>query len=65
MDGVTLVESLHARGINVRYLGKIANMLSSIKQLEYLYSIAVSELVTRAAKHIFVSYLQVRQFVKT
>lgn len=58
MDGVTLVESLHARGINVRYLGKIAKMLASIKQLDYLYSIAVSELVTRAAKHIFVGYLQ-------
>ncbi len=58
MDGVTLVESLHARGINVRYLGKIAKMLSSIKQLEYLYNIAVSELITRAAKHIFVAYLQ-------
>lgn len=58
MDGVTLVESLHTRGINVRYLGKIAKMLSSIKQLEYLFSISISELVTRAAKHIFVSYLQ-------
>lgn len=58
MDGVTLVESLHARGINVRYLGKIAKMLSSIKQLEYLYCITVSELITRAAKHIFMSYLQ-------
>lgn len=58
MDGVTLVESLHARGINVRYLGKIAKMLSPIRQLEYLYSITVSELITRAAKHVFMSYLQ-------
>lgn len=59
MDGVTLVESLHARGINVRYLGKIADMLSPIKQLEYMYGITVSEMITRAAKHIFITYLQV------
>lgn len=58
MDGVTLVESLHARGINVRYLGKIAKLLSNVKQLEYLYSIVVGELITRAAKHLFVAYLQ-------
>ncbi|XP_065214882.1 clustered mitochondria protein homolog isoform X2 [Planococcus citri] len=58
MDGVTLVESLHARGINVRYLGKIAQKLSSIDQLNYLHSIAISELVTRSAKHVFTTYLQ-------
>lgn len=59
MDGVTLVESLHARGINIRYLGKIVDKLSMVEELNYLYSIAVSELVTRAAKHIFTTYLQV------
>lgn len=60
MDGVTLSEALHTRGINIRYLGKITSMLSKIKQLDYLYSITVAELITRAAKHIFATYTQVR-----
>uniref|UniRef100_A0A4Y0BKA2 Clustered mitochondria protein homolog n=1 Tax=Anopheles funestus TaxID=62324 RepID=A0A4Y0BKA2_ANOFN len=58
MDGVTLTELLHNRGINVRYLGKVVDQLAKIKQLEYLHTIAVSELIVRAAKHIFTAYLQ-------
>lgn len=58
MDGVTLTESLHSRGINVRYLGKVVDLLAKIRQLEYLHTIAVSELIVRAAKHIFISYMQ-------
>ncbi|XP_050531862.1 clustered mitochondria protein homolog [Daktulosphaira vitifoliae] len=58
MDGQMLSENLHTRGINIRYLGKIAEKLSKIKRLEYLLSITVTELITRAAKHIFNSYLQ-------
>jgi hypothetical protein len=30
MDGVTLADSLHNRGINIRYLGKIASMLHRV-----------------------------------
>lgn len=59
MDGTSLSESLHTRGINIRYLGKIADTLSKVKQLEYLHSIAVGELIMRGAKHIFTSYMQV------
>ncbi|XP_058457838.1 clustered mitochondria protein homolog [Malaya genurostris] len=58
MDGTTLTETLHSRGINIRYLGKVANLLAKIKQLEYLHTIAVSELIIRAAKHIFTTYMQ-------
>ncbi|XP_015523906.1 clustered mitochondria protein homolog isoform X1 [Neodiprion virginianus] len=58
MDGNTLVEALHGRGINVRYLGKLAAMLAAVPQLKYLNRIAVSELVLRSAKHIFTSYMQ-------
>lgn len=58
MDGITLSEALHNRGINIRYLGKIVAMLSKVKQLEYLYCIAVSELITRAAKHVFTIHIQ-------
>ncbi|XP_076627547.1 clustered mitochondria protein homolog [Colletes latitarsis] len=59
MDGSTLVEALHGRGINVRYLGKLATMLAAtVPQLQYLHRIAVSELVLRSAKHIFTFYMQ-------
>uniref|UniRef100_A0A0K2T2F5 Clustered mitochondria protein homolog n=1 Tax=Lepeophtheirus salmonis TaxID=72036 RepID=A0A0K2T2F5_LEPSM len=58
MEGQSLCDNLHNRGINLRYLGAIANMLSKVPQLEYIYSIAVSEVLTRCAKHIFTSYMQ-------
>ncbi|KAJ8919802.1 hypothetical protein NQ315_006331 [Exocentrus adspersus] len=58
MDGFTLSEVMHNRGINIRYLGKVTNLLAKVKQLEYLHSIAVSELLLRSAKHIFTVYLQ-------
>nr|XP_023018893.1 clustered mitochondria protein homolog [Leptinotarsa decemlineata] len=58
MDGLTLSEAMHSRGINIRYLGKVTNLLAKVKQLEYLYSISVSELLLRSAKHIFTIYLQ-------
>lgn len=59
MDGYTLSETMHNRGINIRYLGKVCNLLSKVKQLEYLHSIAVAEVVLRSAKHVFTTYLQV------
>ncbi|XP_067010907.2 clustered mitochondria protein homolog [Anabrus simplex] len=58
LDGFTLSEAMHNRGINIRYLGKIVHMLASVKQLEYLYNIAVGELITRSAKHVFTTYMQ-------
>lgn len=58
MDGFTLSEAMHNRGINIRYLGKVTNLLSKVKQLEYLHSIAAAELLLRAAKHNFTVYLQ-------
>ncbi|KAJ8679917.1 hypothetical protein QAD02_015704 [Eretmocerus hayati] len=58
MDGSTLIEALHGRGINVRYLGKLATMLETFPRLQYLHRIAVSELILRSAKHIFTSYMQ-------
>lgn len=58
MDGVTLTEALHNKGINVRYMGKVANLLANVPRLEYLHTIAVQELILRAAKHIFYAYQQ-------
>ncbi|GAB6026480.1 hypothetical protein CHUAL_012906 [Chamberlinius hualienensis] len=58
LDGSTLTEAMHSRGINVRYLGKLAELLAKVPQLEYVYTIAVSELLTRSAKHLFATYMQ-------
>lgn len=58
MEGATLVETMHTRGINVRYLGVVAKTLEERTELKYLHTIAVSELISRAAKHIFAVYMQ-------
>ncbi|GFQ78441.1 clustered mitochondria protein homolog [Trichonephila clavata] len=58
IDGVTLTEALHGRGIGIRYLGKITEMVAKIPQLQYLYRIMVLELITRTAKHLFSHFIQ-------
>lgn len=58
IDGVTLTQALHARGINVRYLGKVTQLLAQHEKLEYLHAIAVMELILRATKHIYTTYIQ-------
>ena len=59
LDGATLVEALHTRGISVRYLGTVTDMLAKVPKLAYLHRIAVAELVTRSVKHLFTAYMQV------
>ncbi|XP_072318858.1 clustered mitochondria protein homolog isoform X3 [Eucyclogobius newberryi] len=61
MDGATLTEALHQRGINVRYLGNVLDFIDKTPakaQLEHVYRIGISELITRCAKHFFKTYLQ-------
>lgn len=58
MEGSTLAEAMHSRGINMRYLGKVANLFSKIPQLDYLHRISVQELILRSTKHIFQVYMQ-------
>lgn len=58
MEGTTLAEAMHSRGINMRYLGKVANLFEKIPQLEYLHRISVQELILRSTKHIFQVYMQ-------
>ncbi|RWR82845.1 clustered mitochondria protein isoform X4 [Cinnamomum micranthum f. kanehirae] len=55
MDGQTLTEALHAHGINVRYLGKIADMT---KHLLHIWDLCVTEIVVRSAKHILKDVLR-------
>ncbi|XP_054650977.1 clustered mitochondria protein homolog isoform X3 [Dunckerocampus dactyliophorus] len=61
MDGATLTEALHQRGINIRYLGNVLEFVDKTPakaQLEHFYRIGIIELITRCAKHIFKTYLQ-------
>lgn len=37
IDGIALTEILHSRGINMRYLGKIATLCKERKNLDHLY----------------------------
>ncbi|XP_050028808.1 clustered mitochondria protein homolog isoform X1 [Dermacentor andersoni] len=58
IDGITLSEAMHSRGINMRYLGRLADMLAPMEQLKYLHAVVVGELLTRAAKHLLTTHLQ-------
>ncbi|XP_019401109.1 PREDICTED: clustered mitochondria protein homolog isoform X1 [Crocodylus porosus] len=61
MDGATLAEAMHQRGINMRYLGKVVDFITNTPahaQLDHVFKIGLSELITRSAKHIFKTYLQ-------
>merc|ERR1719499_2722172 len=49
MDGQTLSDNLHNRGINIRYIGVIATMLAKVPQLSYIHTITISEVITRSA----------------
>ncbi|KAK6162889.1 hypothetical protein DH2020_002730 [Rehmannia glutinosa] len=49
MDGQTFTEALHAQGINVRYIGKVAD---GTKHMPHLWDLCSNEIVVRSAKHI-------------
>ncbi|VDN45492.1 unnamed protein product [Gongylonema pulchrum] len=73
LDGASLSEAMHTRGINIRYLGKLIRCIQNVRQLAYLKVcletilillfvemtiISVAELLCRCAKHMFRGYLQ-------
>ncbi|KAL7158174.1 hypothetical protein ABFS83_02G124500 [Erythranthe nasuta] len=49
MDGQTLTEALHAHGINVRYIGKVAE---GTRHMPHLWDLCSNEIVVRSAKHV-------------
>jgi protein TIF31 len=61
MDGLSLSRLLHKRGINVRYLGKVAS-LSTDRRLSCLRDICVQDMVARAFKHVASSYMRFLPF---
>ncbi|MFH4976175.1 hypothetical protein AB6A40_002884 [Gnathostoma spinigerum] len=58
LDGTSLSEALHSRGINIRYLGKLTKCIQNVKQLSYFKAICISEVICRSVKHIFRVYMQ-------
>ncbi|XP_013383660.1 clustered mitochondria protein homolog isoform X4 [Lingula anatina] len=57
VDGITLTEALHNRGINMRYLGRVAEQVQQHPQLSFVHSITVAEMISRAAKHLYQKYM--------
>ncbi|AEE78900.1 tetratricopeptide repeat (TPR)-containing protein [Arabidopsis thaliana] len=55
MDGQTLTEALHAHGVNVRYIGRVAN---GVKHLPHLWDLCLNEITVRSAKHILKDILR-------
>ncbi|TGZ79189.1 hypothetical protein EX30DRAFT_119932 [Ascodesmis nigricans] len=59
MDGHSLTRLMHKRGINVRYLGTIATLAAEHgSKLASVKTLAVQEMVSRAAKHILNNLLR-------
>ncbi|OCT98193.1 clustered mitochondria protein homolog [Xenopus laevis] len=61
MDGKSLTEALHSHGINIRYLGSIAETIDQVEErepLDHVYRIVIMEIITRLAKQILRNYLQ-------
>ncbi|KUM60382.1 hypothetical protein ACN42_g6734 [Penicillium freii] len=58
MDGQSLTQLLHKRGINLRYLGKLAQQSTEKgPRLQALSILLVQEMITRAFKHVANRYL--------
>lgn len=57
MDGRSLSRVLHRRGINIRYIGKLA-ALSEGTRLQCLREICVREMIARSFKHVASKYLK-------
>ncbi|KAI5304169.1 Intracellular distribution of mitochondria [Ascosphaera pollenicola] len=59
MDGQSLTQLLHKRGINIRYLGKLVKLAEEKGQrLAALKTLLVQEMVSRAFKHVSNKYLR-------
>ncbi|OMJ19622.1 Clustered mitochondria protein-like protein [Smittium culicis] len=53
ITGKSLSRHMHSRGINMRYLGTIANKLSSDdKSTQAIYHLIIREMITRSVKHL-------------
>ncbi|XP_057687398.1 clustered mitochondria protein homolog [Corythoichthys intestinalis] len=61
MDGASLKEALHERGINLRYLGYVLKTINQSKhkeRLRHITRIVVGEILMRSTRRVFNSFLQ-------
>ena len=59
MDGLSLCQLMHKRGINVRYLGRLAELASDRgSRLGAFATVALQEMIVRAFKHVSIRYLR-------
>jgi protein TIF31 len=59
MDGQSLSRLMHKRGINLRYLGKLAELARlKTSRLDALAALATQEMISRAFKHVSNRYMQ-------
>ncbi|KAL8837102.1 MAG: hypothetical protein Q9170_002659 [Blastenia crenularia] len=59
MDGQSLGRLMHKRGINIRYIGKLASLSeTSSPRLQALKALAEQEMIARAFKHVANRYLK-------
>ncbi|XP_062854364.1 clustered mitochondria protein homolog [Trichomycterus rosablanca] len=61
IDGATLRQALHQKGINLRYLGHLISSISQSDnktQLRHITRLAYGEVVVRCARRIFSGYIQ-------
>lgn len=54
IDGGALTKAMHRRGVNMRYLGRIANLAQESKELalSHIHFLAMQEMVVRSVKRI-------------
>ncbi|KAI5283352.1 Intracellular distribution of mitochondria, partial [Ascosphaera aggregata] len=59
MDGQSLTQLLHKRGINIRYLGKLVKLTEEKgARLAALKTLLVQEMISRAFKHVSNKYMR-------
>ena len=59
MDGQSLSRLMHRRGVNLRYLGKLATLTESKDaRLRALKALTIQEMISRAFKHVAHRYLK-------
>eukprot|EP00698_Gefionella_okellyi_P005154 TRINITY_DN1472_c0_g1_i1.p1 TRINITY_DN1472_c0_g1~~TRINITY_DN1472_c0_g1_i1.p1 ORF type:complete len:591 (+),score=164.41 TRINITY_DN1472_c0_g1_i1:204-1775(+) len=59
-DGKNLSSTLHERGVNVRYLGRIVDALNKFKEEDFLpfRNVCVLEMICRAVKPLFAMFIR-------
>lgn len=57
MDGLSLTNTMHKRGINVRYLSKIMALCEG-PRLQCLRDLCLQEMIARSFKHVAAKYLR-------